>query len=379
MKSIVRWKDRLAWVGMVSVVLLSGAWVQAQQPTLPPGDVLLPAIPGLTPQAIGVPLPPPSPFWVGLECFPADPALRAQLGLADDVGLVVAEVAPNSPAAISGIKQHDVLVRAGDKQLTSVADLIEAINASQGIPTPKAGESLPKPDAAPAAPAKPLTLALMRGGKDRVIVEHLIDVTPAARAVNAPVPPVGPGSIFGPDSRALTSWIEQLRGAAANGQGPLSFWVARPDVIFQEAAELPDDMTVTIKKRGKELAQVVVEQGDKTWEVTQDKLSELPDEVRQHVAPLLNPIAQVAPGAAQEVERVERELLGRVRDLDPDGAIRGRMEQRLEQLYEQLEGVRRSVDELRKPSADDAAPKKEKPAAKPTEDLPQPKDDASEV
>ncbi|MBX3411871.1 MAG: PDZ domain-containing protein [Pirellulales bacterium] len=373
---IARWKDRLAWFAMVSVVLLSGAWVQAQQPT-PPGDVLLPAIPGLTPQSLNLPtapVPPPSPYWVGLECFPADSTLRTQLGLPENSGLVVAEVAPDSPAAKADIKQHDVLLSAGDKQLSSVADLIEAINASQGITMSKAGEPLRKSEEAVPAPSKTLTLAVLRAGE-----KLTIEVTPAAREVNARALPAGPGRIFGPDSRALTNWIEQLRGATAPGQGPLSFWVARPDVIFQGAAELPEDMTITIKKRGKELAQIIVEQGEKSWQVTQDRLAELPDDVRRHVEPLLNPLAQVAPGAAQEIERVERELLGRVRDLDPNGALRSRLEQRLEQLHEQLEGVRRSVEELKKPSADKAAPKKEQPAAKPAEDLPEPKSDASEV
>jgi len=355
---IRRWKDRLAWVAMVSVVLLSGAWVQAQQPETPNGDLAFPAIPGLS-----QPIPPPSPFWIGLECFPADPALRSQLGLEDGIGLVVAEVAPDGPAAKAGIKPHDLILKAGDKSLSSIADLIEQIEVSQGVTRPKAGETQRKRRLAKPAPEKELSLEVLRAGKQLTIA-----VTPAVRESNVAVPPTGRFHVFGPDSRSITNWMEQLRGGPA-GQGPLSFWVARPHVVLDGA--LPDDMTVTIRKRGKELANIIVERGEETWEITQDKLAELPDEIRRHVEPLLGPLAQVQPAAAAEIERVERELLGRVRDLDPDGAIRSRVEQRIDQLNDQLEGLRRTVEDLRKPKADEPTPPADKKPA-PAEDLPEP-------
>lgn len=361
--SVRRWKDRLAWLAMVSVVLLSGAWVQAQQPESPAEDLAFPAIPGLS-----QPIPPPSPFWIGLECFPADPTLRAQLGLEEGIGLVVAEVAPDGPAAKAGVKPHDLILTAGDKSLSSVADLVEQIEVSQGITHPKAGETERKRRLAKPAPEKELSLEVLRAGEKLTIT-----VTPAARESNSAVPPAGRIHVFGPDSRSITHWMEQLRGGPA-GQGPLSFWVARPHVVLDGA--LPDDMTVTIKKRGKELANIIVERGEETWEITQDKLADLPDEIRRHVEPLLGPLAQVPPAAVAEVERVERELLGRVRELGPDGAIRSRVEQRIDQLNEQLEGLRRTVEDLRKPAADEPAPPaEEKPA--PTEDLPEPKAEGS--
>lgn len=361
-----RWKDRLAWIAMVSVVLLSGAWVQAQQPSPPPGDVGLPAIPGLSALPTA-PVPPPSAYWIGLECFPADPTLRAQLGLEEGTGLVVANVAPDSPAAKAGVKPHDVLLKAADKPLGAVADLIEAIDASQGVTHPKAGEPQRKRREAPPAPDKELSLEILRAGEKLTVA-----VTPAARETNAPLPP--PAQVFGPDIRSFTDWISRGPGRMTSGSGPFSFWVARPHVLLQGA--LPDDMTVTIKKRGKELANIVIEQGENTWEVTQDKLAELPEEVRRHVEPLLGPLAQFPPDAAAEVERVERELMGRVRGLDPEGQIRSRVERRIDKLNEQLEGLRRSVEDLRKPAANDpAAPAEEKPA--PAEDLPEPKNNST--
>ena len=49
-------------------------------------------------------------YWLGVECLPVMPALRAQLNLPEKQGLLVAAVAPESPAASAGIKQHDILL-----------------------------------------------------------------------------------------------------------------------------------------------------------------------------------------------------------------------------------------------------------------------------
>ena len=59
-------------------------------------------------------------YWLGVECLPVMPALRAQLNLPEKQGLLVAAVMPDSPAAKAGIKQHDVLLRVGEKPLAEV-------------------------------------------------------------------------------------------------------------------------------------------------------------------------------------------------------------------------------------------------------------------
>ncbi len=47
----------------------------------------------------------------GMSLAPADAALRAQLKLPENQGLIVTQVEPGSPAAAVGIRQNDVLVR----------------------------------------------------------------------------------------------------------------------------------------------------------------------------------------------------------------------------------------------------------------------------
>src|SRR5205807_636111 len=70
-------------------------------------------------------------YWIGLICNPPDDALRAQLKL-KDAGLVVREAVPDAPAAKAGIKVHDILLAAGDKELRDVRDLMDAVEKSDG-------------------------------------------------------------------------------------------------------------------------------------------------------------------------------------------------------------------------------------------------------
>jgi hypothetical protein len=100
---------------------------------------------------------------IGLDCVEADAALRAQLGLGEK-GLVVRSPLEKSPAAEAGFQSHDVLTKAGDKDLAKVQDLLDAVQTAEG---------------------KPLTITLLRGGK-----EQTLDVTPVKR-MDVTLPPPG--------------------------------------------------------------------------------------------------------------------------------------------------------------------------------------------
>jgi len=67
---------------------------------------------------------------LGLSLRPLADGERASLGLPSDVnGVVVANVAPGSPAAEKGIRPGDVITRVNQKPVNSVGDAVAALNA----------------------------------------------------------------------------------------------------------------------------------------------------------------------------------------------------------------------------------------------------------
>jgi serine protease Do len=66
--------------------------------------------------------------WLGAAVQELTPELKEKLGVTVDHGLVVGDVAPNSPAAKAGLKKDDVITAVGDAQVKSYAELRGAID-----------------------------------------------------------------------------------------------------------------------------------------------------------------------------------------------------------------------------------------------------------
>ena len=162
-------------------------------------------------------------YWIGAECREAPPELTAQLGLKEDEGVVVVHLIDEGPAAKAGLKQHDIILSAGDTKLHHPPELVKAINASDG---------------------KEVSLKIMRAGK-----EQTITVQPAERPQNnlQVFARPGPGMMFG--------------GAG----GP---------------PKIPDNMTISIVRQGGKPAKITVTRGDDKWDVTEGELDKLPEDVR---------------------------------------------------------------------------------------------------
>jgi membrane-associated protease RseP (regulator of RpoE activity) len=82
-------------------------------------------------KAPGAPLGNVSQYWIGLSVEPLGAEQRKKLALPADQGLVVQMVAPKSPAAKAGVKTGDVILKAGDRTLKSVQDLVQGIQQAK--------------------------------------------------------------------------------------------------------------------------------------------------------------------------------------------------------------------------------------------------------
>jgi membrane-associated protease RseP (regulator of RpoE activity) len=74
--------------------------------------------------------PEPPAFWIGISVSPLEPALRSQLKIPANQGLLAIDVVKDGPAAKAEVKLHDILLSLAGKPLESQEKLVELVQAS---------------------------------------------------------------------------------------------------------------------------------------------------------------------------------------------------------------------------------------------------------
>lgn len=264
-----QWLRHAGWMAAVVGVLASGRMLHAQQDELPqPAEPAAPAQ-AAEPTPPVEPTPPKPPrrarYWLGLGCVPVDTQRRAELKLEAQHGLEIGDIVPESPAAMAALKPGDVILEAAGKPMSDVAQLIEAVDATEG---------------------KPLTLFIWSDGQARNV-----EVTPAERP--APRRGPGPGGPHAPRPEGWGRFLEHLPGGVELGEffgGPDGhrrfMWRFGPGVVLG-GEKFPDDLHIKIEKHGNQPAKVEVQRGDQKWELTEEDLQKLPEEIRPHLERML--------------------------------------------------------------------------------------------
>jgi len=274
--------------------------------------------------------------WIGILCREADGLLRSHLKL--DGGLVVEHVVPNGPAAKAGIREHDVLLKFGDASLSVVTDLVEAVKKTRD---------------------QEVTVTLLREG-EKVSLKVTAAKRPSEQRIGMPVVPK-------PDREAIQRWLrESIPGEGF--EGPLRWRMFGPGVVIDKGdfakLEFPKNLSIAVTKSGDEPAKIVVKQGDRTWETTEDKLGELPKEVRPHVQRLLGrkspwnvwPELLVDPGS-EVGPRIKRRLdirPGQPHVLRPQirverlDEVEKRIERKMEEMQRMFDELRKDIDQMKK-------------------------------
>jgi len=205
---------------------------------------------------------------------------------AEDGHLEVGTVLPGSPAAKAGLKPEDVLVSSGDTPLKEVADLAKLLQASGG---------------------KPLALNVQREGK-----EITVTVTPEKREGGQTIV-IGEGGEGNEGIRLqLGQRVDpQRKPAQATGRPAAGGWQVLRAPQGAGHPPIPEDLEVTIKKKGNNPIRIKVRHGAQTWTVKENELDKLPAPIRVHVAHMLpgHPgVMMMTPG-------------GSVRPMNPAGGI----------------------------------------------------------
>jgi len=329
---------------MVALALLGGAAARAEDPGPKPEPQ------GMLGQLLGQLQPgehflaefQPGEYWVGVGVVPPDAALRAQLSLPEaDGGLLVENIVPDGPAAKAGIRQFDVLLKAGGTPLRELRDLAAQIEKS------KEGK---------------MPVELVRGGK-----RQTVSVTPAKR------PKEGLAKIEGgawPEGEGAKMWHlleEHLQGQG--GQGPWQFHFLHPGqilppggplaqsaakdvhVTIKTTATLPDGYKAEIVREDHKPARITVRKGEEKWEVGEAQLDKLPEKVRPEVERLarrnviwLDTLLTPEMGSAAGSEGT---VVGPGATIEVHPLMPGaRLEKRLSDMSRQIEELRKKVDRL---------------------------------
>jgi hypothetical protein len=200
---------------------------------------------------------------------------------AEDGHLEVEQVLPDSPAAKAGLKPEDVLLSSGKTALKEIADLAKLVQASAG---------------------KPLKLRVRREGK-----EITVEVKPEKQQGRQAIV-IGEGGEAEKGGKEqirlrLEQLIKQARKQAESTRQPAAGpWRALIAPRFARSPAFPDNLEVTIKKKGNNPARIKVRQGAQMWSVKENELDQLPASIRGHVARMLpgrTPAVRLMPGAAR--------------------------------------------------------------------------------
>lgn len=290
--------------------------------------------------------PAPGEYWLGLMCVPADPALRAQLNLPENQGMLVVQVLPESPAAKAGIAQHDILLSFGGQPLGALDDLLKAVEDAKDA-------------------AKPVEL--IRGGK-----RQTIEVAPAKRPEQQRQLRA-PGTPPSDDDWALVQrWLEGMKPDADGPamRPPVRFRFFHPGTILSGDATaawkpMPANLTVRISKSGDEPASIEVQRGEESWNLTEDELEKLPEDVRPFVERMLGrgmkwlgrpaafdavpdvmmPAMPGGPGAAGGMAAPRPPQAGGM-EIPPMPGIDPRVEQRLNELDRRMDRMLKLMEKF---------------------------------
>jgi hypothetical protein len=271
-----KWLRRTSWPLALGMTLVAGAALaQDQPPRNPPPPQDGPAPPDAPPPPerrreviVSRHRAPGAQF--GIAVAPLPKSLATHLKLKDE-GVLVIHVRKNSAAEKAGVKEDDVVLSIDDRRVNKPEHLVIIVDES---------------------PEKERTLKLLRAG------EKLdVKVTPQKLPDGE-----GPGffdkriRVEGDQLQIDLSEVRELektiRDKMRDAGVDLRMQIIEPGAFLPRGAnfafqgrrtDLPEDLSITIRKKGKEPADVEVAKGEQTWTVKENDLTPLPDEVRKDV------------------------------------------------------------------------------------------------
>jgi len=234
-------------------------------------------------------------YRLGIGCAPVPEALRVHLRLQDDAGLLVNAVLDESPGGRAGIKRHDVIVAANGQPLTSVEDLVAAVNEAKdtemSLAIIHAGEEQ--------------TVKLTPEERDEEEIERLRNGFANRLGRNQFMQGFDMGDMEAEIERAIEQMQKQL-GPMQNGfrmqmgpgivfgpngipsAGNTGGWSSSKSTITRSFQSNGEEVSVTIARDDNGPAKIKVKRGSESWSLTEKELDQLPKDIRGLVESQLN-------------------------------------------------------------------------------------------
>lgn len=269
-------------------------------------------------------------YWIGISGRNIESdILRTQLQLAEDSGVVIEEVVPDSPAEKSGLRKHDIILRANGDMVDSMTVLQDLVSKGKD---------------------KPIDLKILRLGK-----ETAVSVTPAERPADFHQLSQQQGQGFDPfrDQGNALRQLFQFNGGAGL---PGGFRVFGPGMVFNnrmDFGKLPNGVSVSITRENDGPAQITVRKGEQTWSLSSDDaeaLQKLPEDVRQYVEGLMSGGIDIRKELGNfdwqaELQHMLPNNLGQMPNMQGFQQQENRVMKRMEELEKRIEQLQEQVEE----------------------------------
>lgn len=203
--------------------------------------------------------------WIGVLCREVDDALRAHLDIPENAGLMVDEVIDDSPAAATGLARFDILIKVNGEPLRATTQLVDQVSA---------------------ADEDGIRLIWLRKGQRMEAVVHPAD---RPQEMRGPIWPEA-GQPNNQNLDRLRKFFEKAQAGQNQDQdGDLQFRFWGPEFRMKQFGQqqFPSNLSIQITREGNEPAAIKVERGNDSWELTENDLDQLPDDVRPHVEKVL--------------------------------------------------------------------------------------------
>jgi hypothetical protein len=179
------------------------------------------------------------------------------------------------------------------------------------------------------------------------------------------------------EAKRMQEWLERMQRGEAP---PLRMHMFGPGVVMQQigGGPLPKGVKVQVSRSGDKPAEIHVERGDEKWDVKENELDKLPEDLRGPIGAMLGggvhgAVLSTPGGAASAIAIGSGEPGVRIKIDGVEGAVQpftiplpqglvGPAVAELESLKKQVEQLQRQVDELQKQRP--ATPEKEPDAKK---------------